>query len=721
MDQNIDSSGFDQIQTPQYPIIHQSSREISEENFQAKGDLMKSIRTFLEKFNRYPFGVMPKISQAWEKFFEIQHAQPEDTNKLFQKLLEDLQIIKEELAEYINSPSWNYHTFYDDDEEHYVQYKEYLENSSDAIAPILSTKEPEYSLSIGEYEVTSEDKRECDVLVYEDSSTFDICDDHSKILSGSNNDDISSDDDAFEDIEYVEASPLDPELVSLEENDVHQEKEEEVDLEDIFQIQDVVLREKLLSINHLIANIESLNDNPTPDCVLKPSASFPIFEESGNSLSDNFSPEFETFSDHTKETRSGNTTTHAHDYLPEYDSFCFEIEPDQERLTSVVKNDISYDSSNDPLLEEIDLFLAFDNSIPPDLLPRLLDDSRTIEKAANMAIQQEKEEQVDDEEERLSEIKQAFTDEQYQPEEIRELMSKLFKDVQNIRVELAEYINSLNWNSPTFYDNDEEYSILYKEYLENSSNAITPILPTKEPEYSLIIGDDDAFEDIEYVKASPPNSELVSLEEENDVYQEDEEFNLEDILQIQDVILREKLLSINCLIADIESLNDNPTSDCVLKSSASFHIFKKSDNSLSNNSSLEFETFSDHTEETRSEVNLFLASDNLIPPGIEDFGYNSEGDIYFLEELLVDDSISFPENDLSNFDYQDDPLFPRPPPEPPDVEFFFDFKPNSGKVISVVMNNIDELNKDEYFDLGGEINGFANVEDDDYFPFIFVI
>nr|GFA77919.1 hypothetical protein [Tanacetum cinerariifolium] len=33
-----------------------------------------------------------------------------------------------------------------------------------------------------------------------------------------------------------------------------------------------------------------------------------------------------------EETRSGNTTTHADDSLPEYDLFCFEIEPDQERL-----------------------------------------------------------------------------------------------------------------------------------------------------------------------------------------------------------------------------------------------------------------------------------------------------------------------------------------------------------------------------------------------------
>nr|GFD53714.1 hypothetical protein [Tanacetum cinerariifolium] len=96
-----------------------------------------------------------------------------------------------------------------------------------------------------------------------------ICVDHSEIFSDSNNDDdISSDEDAFEDIEYVEASLPDPEIVSLEEkNNVHQE-EEEFDLE---EIQDVVLREKLLSINRLIANIESLNDNPTPNCVLNSS------------------------------------------------------------------------------------------------------------------------------------------------------------------------------------------------------------------------------------------------------------------------------------------------------------------------------------------------------------------------------------------------------------------------------------------------------------------
>nr|GEY60533.1 hypothetical protein [Tanacetum cinerariifolium] len=246
-----------------------------------------------------------------------------------------------------------------------------------AITPILLTKEPEYSPSMGyenpnttletesdeiiksgveelvpilrENEVTLEDKKECDVPVCENSP---ICDDHSEIFFDSKNDDDISSDDDFEDIEYVEASLSDQEIVSLaeengveEENVVYQE-EEEVDLEDIFQIQDVVLRKKLLSINRLIANIESLNDNPTLDHVLNSSVSFPISEEFDNSLSDNFSPEFETFCDNTEETRSGNTTTHANDSLPEYDSFCFKIEPDQESNES---SESDFDNPSVPL------------------------------------------------------------------------------------------------------------------------------------------------------------------------------------------------------------------------------------------------------------------------------------------------------------------------------------------------------------------------------------
>nr|GEW21056.1 hypothetical protein [Tanacetum cinerariifolium] len=127
------------------------------------------------------------------------------------------------------------------------------------------------------------------------------------------------------------------------------------------------------------------------------------------------------------------------------------------------------------------------------------------------------------------------------------------------------------------------------------------------------------------------------------------------------------------------------------------------------------------SDSLREEIDIFTGTDDLIPPGSESDDDDSEGDIHFLEELLGNDSIPLPENESSKFDHHDDPSFPRPPPEPPDVEDFFDFEPNSGKLISAVMNNIDELNEDECFDPEGEIDVFTNIEDDDYFPFIFVI
>ncbi|GJS95156.1 hypothetical protein Tco_0802124 [Tanacetum coccineum] len=155
----------------------------------------------------------------------------------------------------------------------------------------------------------------CDVPFYDNSPPLDVLNDHFKIFSDFNDDCTLSDDDSFENIDYVEASLPDSKLISLEE------------------VKDDILREKLLNINLLIAKIESLNDNLTPDCVLKSPSPFPIHVEDSNSFfeksdtflsySDNSLPEFETFSDHTEETSSGSTTTHSDNSLPEYDSFLF--------------------------------------------------------------------------------------------------------------------------------------------------------------------------------------------------------------------------------------------------------------------------------------------------------------------------------------------------------------------------------------------------------------
>ncbi|GKB38034.1 hypothetical protein Tco_0882976 [Tanacetum coccineum] len=65
--------------------------------------------------------------------------------------------------------------------------------------------------------------------------------------------------------------------------------------------------------------------------------------------------------------------------------------------------------------------------------------------------------------------------------------------------------------------------------------------------------------------------------------------------------------------------------------------------------------------------------------------YDSEGDIRFLEELFNNDSLPLLENESSNLDHFNNLLPSRPPPEPPDVEVCFDFKPDAGVVTNKVV------------------------------------
>ncbi|GJV27890.1 hypothetical protein Tco_1384338 [Tanacetum coccineum] len=91
---------------------------------QDRENLMKDIQTFLRKFSHIPFGEIPNVLLvAWERFSKIKHAftdkqyQQEDIQELMSKLLEDVRNINEELSEFINSPSWNHLTFYNDDDD----------------------------------------------------------------------------------------------------------------------------------------------------------------------------------------------------------------------------------------------------------------------------------------------------------------------------------------------------------------------------------------------------------------------------------------------------------------------------------------------------------------------------------------------------------------------------------------------------------------------------
>nr|GEU29482.1 hypothetical protein [Tanacetum cinerariifolium] len=261
---------------------------------------------------------------AWDRVFEIKDVfgnkqyKLEDIQELFRKLFNDVQNIHEELAQYINTPSWNHPAFYNNDEDDNEEY-------TIAITPVLPTEEPDNSLSMGDEHISTISETESNEVIK--SSDEDLV----PISCESEGIPDNIDDDSFEDNDYVEASPPDSEPVSLEE------------------VKDKILHVNLLNVNLLIAKIKSLNDNPTLDHVLKSPSPFPIlvedsdsfFEKSDTSLSysNNSLPEFKNFSDHMEETSSGSTTTHADNSLPEYDSFLFEIEPDQGELTSIVIKD----------------------------------------------------------------------------------------------------------------------------------------------------------------------------------------------------------------------------------------------------------------------------------------------------------------------------------------------------------------------------------------------
>ncbi|GJT22553.1 hypothetical protein Tco_0892490 [Tanacetum coccineum] len=315
--------------------------------------------------------------------------------------------------------------------------------------------------------------------------------------------------------------------------------------------------------------------------------------------------------------------------------------------------------------------------------------------------------------ERFSEIKHAFTDKHYQQEDIQELMSKLLEDVRNINEELSEFINSPSWNRPTFYDDEDEYTIIYRK-----TNAITPNLPIEEPDNSLSMGDEHLNTTLEMEKSSVENlvpipSEFKGISEdicdvpscdyfdaeyglinsllsrdisitspkidflpeefageldlilpgideddfdEDDFDKEEGEIDI-DILQIEDKIFREKLLNLNLLVDKIEALKLTPSIPFVLENPSSSPIPVVN---------------SDFLEE---EVDTFLVLEDSIPLGIES-DLDSEGDNVFLDNLLNEDPI---------LEYE---------------RFTFDIEPDAP-----VINNFDELNEDECFDPGGgEIN-----------------
>ncbi|GJY36534.1 hypothetical protein Tco_0421912 [Tanacetum coccineum] len=324
--------------------------------------------------------------------------------------------------------------------------------------------------------------------------------------------------------------------------------------------------------------------------------------------------------------------------------------------------------------------------------------------------------------ENFFEIKHACSENQHQPKDLQELLHKLLKDVQIISEELADYINTPNWNCPAFYeDDDEEYTI-----------TITPVLPTEEPDNSLECdvpvcdnlttfsntlfdadddfssSDEELFFDEDVLKEIYSNplydEEIIStkidphhLNAESDLIEsflnQDtsiisspkidsllEEFSGElahiDLIPLginetdfdpeEEIRLVEKLLYDNSSPGPPKEFNSE-NSDAIIKSFSPSPIPVKDSDSL------------------MEEIGLFLTMDDSMPPGIENDDYNSEGDILFLEELLSNDSPSLPENKSFHFDF---PSSPCPPEKPPDDGNYFE--PDTGPLTAKVVGDISE-------------------------------
>nr|GFA95514.1 hypothetical protein [Tanacetum cinerariifolium] len=303
---NSNSFGSDHCQPSQYTVNHPI--------FDAHNDLLSSQTTLMEQ--------MTILTSMCEMVCQI-----------FQKKQEEKRIEEEQAAK---ARYWKIPACCNDDDDYNF-----------AITPVLSIEETKNSLSMRDEHLDTISATKSDEVIKssvedlvpipsESEGTPDtMCDvhfvnnptplkakDHFEIVINSNDDISSSDDDSLynENIEYVEVSPHDSELASLEVAEIVFPKVE--------KIEDDNLREKLLNVHLLIANIEALKDNPTPSSEFltkSPSTSLNSFLEETNTFHNSL-PEFENFCFDLEEISSGSTTTHSYVSLSEYDSFIFNLD-----------------------------------------------------------------------------------------------------------------------------------------------------------------------------------------------------------------------------------------------------------------------------------------------------------------------------------------------------------------------------------------------------------
>nr|GEW81440.1 hypothetical protein [Tanacetum cinerariifolium] len=222
---NSNSLSFDQPQPPQSPVIHQPPQELS---IQEMEDLKQQYLDELQRLSNLEYRNEIKIAELKENF-----------NGMSIEIRKKEKLLQEEQWAYLSTrPPKRLHSFcFDNDDEDYT-------SAITPDEPVLSIEEPDNSLSMGDEHLDTIPATEsdefiksgvqnlipipsesegipehmCDVPSHDNSPPLNISNDQIEDFSESNKEFSLVDDDSFsvDNIDYVEASPLDSELVSSE-------------------------------------------------------------------------------------------------------------------------------------------------------------------------------------------------------------------------------------------------------------------------------------------------------------------------------------------------------------------------------------------------------------------------------------------------------------------------------------------------------------------------
>nr|GEY56260.1 hypothetical protein [Tanacetum cinerariifolium] len=220
------------------------------------------------------------------------------------------------------------------------------------------------------------------------------------------------------------------------------------------------------------------------------------------------------------------------------------------------------------------------------------------------------------------------------------------------------------FSNPLFKDDDD----LTSSDDESLSEEDVPIEESKVYSNPLFDDDEINFDELEshvesnFVKSLSNHDALIDSSQEIDYLEEffGELAHINPEITESDFDFEEEIRLIENLLYD----NSYPRSPKELNAKIANTIFESFPASL---------IPVQDNESQREEIDIVTNTDELLPPSVDNDD-DSEGEIYAVEELHVDNSISNSKNKLSDNEESDfdNPSVSRPPSKPPDTEFDFE-------------------------------------------------